>query len=76
MAEKQFLQLTKIVRVRVAQAIVRLGDDPGLGKQLKGELRDYRSLRVGDYRVIYYVRHNKIQIEVIRISHRRDVYRG
>lgn len=74
-AEKQFLRLTKLVRVRVAQAIAKLADEPFLGKQLKGELKEYRSYRVGDYRVVYFIRNHVLQVEVIRIAHRREVYR-
>lgn len=74
-AEKQLLALTKIVRIRVAQAIAKLAFDPFLGKRLKAELKDYWSYRIGDYRVIYFVRQSAIQIEIIRVAHRREVYR-
>lgn len=74
-AEKQFLQLTKTVRIRVAQAIAKLASDPHSGKRLKGELADYRSCRVGDYRVVYFLRRKPVQIEIIRVAHRREVYR-
>lgn len=74
-AEKQFLKLAKIVRGRVAQAIAKLADDPHLGKQLKGELRECRSYRVGDYRVIYLIHRHKIEVQIIRIAHRKEVYK-
>ncbi|MBU4484443.1 type II toxin-antitoxin system RelE/ParE family toxin [bacterium] len=74
-AEKQLMRLGKIVRIRVVRAIAKLATDPFLGKQLKGELKEYRSFRVGDYRVVYFIRKQKIQIEIIRVSHRREVYR-
>lgn len=75
-AEKQFLRLTKLVRLRVAQAIAKLAFDPHLGKRLKGELAEYRSYRVGDYRVVYFIRRKLVQIEIIRVAHRREAYRG
>lgn len=74
-AERQFMRLTKIVRLRVAQAIAKLAADPHLGKRLKGELRDYWSYRVGDYRVVYFIRQRLIQVEIIRVAHRREAYR-
>lgn len=74
-AAKQFERLHKNVQMRVASAIVKLADNPLLGKQLKGELKDYRSYRVGDYRVIYFIRHNVLQVEIIRVTHRREAYR-
>jgi mRNA interferase RelE/StbE len=42
-------------------------------KKLKG--RDAWRIRVGDYRVIYEVRDRVLQIIVIRIGHRREIYR-
>ena len=75
-AEKQLLKLAKIVRIRVVQAIAKLAEDPHLGKQLKGELKEYRSYRVGSYRIVYFIRHKRIQIEIIQIAHRREVYRA
>lgn len=74
-AEKQLFALTKTIRLRVAHAIAKLADDPFMGKQLKGELKDYRSQRVGDYRVVYFIRKYIVQIEIVRIAHRREVYR-
>lgn len=74
-AEKQFLDLTKLVRIRIAQAILKLSITPFLGKQLRGELKEYRSYRVGDWRIVYFLRHQVIQIEIIRIAHRKEVYR-
>lgn len=72
-AEKQFFALAKLVRVRMARAIAKLADDPFLGKQLKGELKEYRSYRVGDYRVVYFIRNHILQVQIIRIAHRREV---
>ena len=74
-AERQFLKLDKFVRIRMAHAISKLAFNPHLGKQLKGELCEYRSYRVGDYRVIYFIRRQCVQIEIIRIAHRREVYK-
>lgn len=74
-AEKQLLKLPRATRIRLAHAISKLALDPLLGKPLKGELQEYRSYRVGDFRVIYFFRQRKIQIEIIRVAHRREAYR-
>jgi mRNA interferase RelE/StbE len=74
-AEKQLFKLAKPIQIRLVHAIAKLAEDPMLGKTLKGELKDYRSYRIGDYRIIYFIRHQKIQIEIIRVAHRREVYR-
>lgn len=43
-------------------------------KKLKKEKNLYR-LRVGDYRVIYEVKNEQLLITVVRLGHRKDVYR-
>lgn len=51
-----------------------LSRDPYVGKSLKGELKGYWSLRVGQYRIIYTLRKEEIVVEVLRIHHRKEVY--
>ncbi len=41
--------------------------------KLMGHENGYR-LRVGQYRILYTVEHNKLTITVIKIGHRKDVY--
>jgi mRNA interferase RelE/StbE len=49
--------------------------DPLLyGKPLRRDLHGCYKLRIGDYRVIYFVKHNDVFI--ITIGHRRDVYQN
>ncbi len=53
-----------------------LAKDPkGLGKPLKGDFQGYWRYRWGDYRVIYKISEREILIIVLRISHRKEVYR-
>ena len=42
-------------------------------KKLKG--RDAWRIRVGDYRVIYEIHDRVLQIIVITVGHRREIYR-
>ena len=52
-------------------------EDPrSLGEALRGpELGKYWKYRVGHYRIICDIRDDRILILVVRIGHRRDVYR-
>ena len=43
-------------------------------KKLAGDENLYR-LRVGDYRIIYQIQDKALLVLVIKISHRREVYR-
>ncbi|MFH0771880.1 MAG: type II toxin-antitoxin system RelE/ParE family toxin [Candidatus Omnitrophota bacterium] len=59
---------------RIIYSMDRLKDNPLLGKKLLGELKDFRSLRVGDYRVIYSIIARKVLIQIVNIGHRREIY--
>ena len=60
---------------RIMAAIDWLKTEPLTGKKLSGDLKDVRSLRVGDYRILYSVIHQKLIIYVITIGYRREIYR-
>jgi len=62
---------------RVRAAIDLLADNPrppGCTK-LTGEDHAYR-VRVGVYRIVYEVLEDRLVVHVVRVGHRRDVYRG
>jgi len=45
------------------------------GRQLRGELAGIHSARRGTYRVLYRINEVQHEVVVLRIEHRRDVYR-
>jgi mRNA interferase RelE/StbE len=47
-----------------------------VGKALRNDLAGIRSARRGTYRVLYSIDDADVVIEVIKVSHRRDVYRS
>ena len=59
-------------RVRAATDLLATEPRPPGATKLVGERRAYR-VRVGDYRIVYEVFHDKLVIQVVRIGHRRDV---
>jgi mRNA interferase RelE/StbE len=74
-AAKALEKLEPAVRRRVAKRIERLADDPRSGAvKLRGAGDVWRA-RVGDYRILYQVEDDRLTVLVIRIRHRRDVYR-
>jgi mRNA interferase RelE/StbE len=53
-----------------------LGNDPyRVGKPLRSELAGKYAARRGDYRVIYEIDDLAQVVHVLRIEHRRDIYR-
>lgn len=74
-ASKELAKLPRPTAVRISKAVSALSLSPRNGsvRPMVGS-KSWR-LRVGDYRVIYDV-HDKIKIiSVLRIRHRREVYR-
>lgn len=75
-AARALQKMPNATRVRIARAIDGLAEDPFPPnvRKLQGEEHAYR-IRVGDYRVIYDVLHEQVVVLVLRVGHRKDVYR-
>jgi mRNA interferase RelE/StbE len=74
-AAKVLQTIARDERLRLIEAIDRLADNPGAGSVLKGEFSGLRRLRVGSYRIVYEVQAQQLVVLVVRIGHRRDIYR-
>jgi mRNA interferase RelE/StbE len=76
-AWQELLALDRASGRRIAEKVeTHLALDPThLGKALTGILKGFRRYRVGDYRILYVVAHEEIRITIVRVGHRRDVYR-
>lgn len=75
-AAKALGKVPKNDRVRLIGAIDRLREEPNAGGVLKGEFAGLRRLRIGSYRIIYEVIDEQLVVLVIRVSHRKNVYRS
>ena len=75
-AIKSIAGLPRNQQRRIRAAIDLLADEPRPPNcvALTGEESVYR-VRVGDYRILYEVIDERLVIHVIRVGHRRDVYR-
>lgn len=73
--EKDLERLPEREQERIWLSIDVLKEQPRIGKLLQGEYEGYRSYRVGTYRILYAVDHRIIRVTVLRIAHRKDVYR-
>ncbi len=72
---KELNRLSAEVRQRVLERLAALETNPRPAdvKKLKG--RPAWRIRVGDYRVIYEIHDRALQVIVITVGHRGDVYR-
>lgn len=73
-AVRQIRKLDPQVRRRVRAAIETLAEEPTRGKPLQLSLKGLRSLRTGDYRIVYRAVADRLEILLIAVGHRRDVY--
>jgi len=74
-AQKELKKLGKDGQLRVLKAIKALSKNPK-----KGDVRPMVGstawrLRVGDYRIIYDINNKEIVILILKVGHRKDVYR-
>jgi len=75
-ARRQIKRLKKAVQERIISSVDALGEEPrpaGI-KKLSGAKELYR-VREGDYRIIYQVQDEVLLVLVVKVGHRRDVYR-
>lgn len=77
-AEKDFFSLNKSIQIKVQTKIEQYIENPSSVnfKLLKG-YQNIGRIRAGDYRIICKFVNKEIEIlEIIRIQHRKDVYKN
>jgi mRNA interferase RelE/StbE len=75
-AERELRKLPReiIVQLVALAESLRQNPIPVGSKKLTGTQNAYR-VRSGDYRLIYEIRSNDLIIQIVRVGHRREVYR-
>ena len=76
-AERQLRKFDPAVRRRIQAALELLADNPRphAATQLVGGSGEWR-VRTGDYRSVYDIEDDRLVVLVLRVAHRRDVYRA
>ena len=74
-AERELDRLPLAVARRIWQKLLALEKEPRPRGAIKLEGTDGHRIRIGDYRVVYLVDDRERVVDVIRIAHRRAVYR-
>ena len=75
-ADRDLRRLSVATQRRIVAAVEQLAGDsrpPGVVK-LAGEDNLWR-IRVGQYRVLYEIHDRRLLVLVVRIGHRKDIYR-
>ena len=75
-AERDLRKVHPEIRARIRGAVLTLAVDPRPpGARAVKDRPGYLRVRVGDYRIIYTVKDDVLLVTVVRLGHRRDVYR-
>ncbi len=78
-ARRQLHKLDKAAARRILdymdERVAPLDDARNLGKSLSGDLSSFWRYRVGDYRIICELHDERLCVLVVRVGHRRDIYR-
>ena len=75
-AEKSLDKLPRPIRRRIVDAMMELRNNPrpaGVVK-LAGDANFWR-IHIGSYRVVYEIHDDQLMVLVLRVAHRKDVYR-
>jgi mRNA interferase RelE/StbE len=76
-AQKVYANANQALGQKIARCLKQLEQNPRYHpkiKALKGDYAGYYRYRIGDYRVIYSVEDQLVQVFVVAIAHRREVY--
>jgi mRNA interferase RelE/StbE len=74
-AERELDQLPTGQARRIWEKLLGLEDEPRPRGSAKLEGTDGYRVRVGDHRVVYLIDDRARTVEIVRIAHRREVYR-
>ena len=76
-AIQELKKITEYLQVKIKEKIQNLSQNVSMPsvKKIKGKPNLYR-LRVGNYRVVFEKQDDKLIIIIIRIRHRKDIYRN
>ena len=76
-ARKAFKALSSEIQIRLDARIQALSSGPRSVNAVRmSGLDDCYRIRIGEYRVVYKVFNGQLLILVLRLGHRREVYRG
>lgn len=74
-AQKELKKLPALAQKRILVALLKLAQNPRKGNVRPMVGSTAWRLRVGDYRVVYDIYDHEIVVLILRIAHRKDVYK-
>lgn len=77
-AKKEFTNLDKAIQKQINKFLLKLEKSSNprqFGEALKGTFGSFWRYRVGDYRLICSIEDNILTVLVLRVRHRKEVYK-
>jgi len=78
-AFKEIAALDKPVRARITSflknRLAKIENPRTIGETLHGQLKNFWKYRIGDYRLICKIEDETVTVLVLRVKHRREVYK-
>ena len=73
-AVEMFNHLHPDIKKTLKSTLKEHNKNPYMGKELRDELIEYRSLKINRYRAIYQIDDQHKEVIIFALGHRRDIY--
>lgn len=73
--QKKFAKISNPFYTKLKTAILDLGQNPRPKGYIKLRGRNAYRIRVADYRIIYKITDSELIVSVIKLGHRKDIYK-
>lgn len=74
-AKRQFDKLPGLAQKQLGETIDRLAEQPRPPQSAKLAGHDLYRVRRGDHRVVYRIEDDRLQVVLVKMGHRKDIYR-
>lgn len=74
-AEKELDRLPAKIHDRIVKRLLSLRDNPRPPGMKELQSREGYRIRMGDYRILYWINEKEKRVEITSIAHRKEVYR-
>lgn len=74
-AEKELKRIPQQISLRIGEKLLALADNPRPSQAKQLHNTPHFRLRVGDYRIIYFIDDKNKKITITVIAHRKEAYR-
>ncbi|MCD6150270.1 MAG: type II toxin-antitoxin system RelE/ParE family toxin [Deltaproteobacteria bacterium] len=74
-AEKELSKIPEKELLKILDKIKSLSDEPHPTGSIKLTNQEKYRVRVGNYRILYQIEDNILTVFVVKVGHRKDIYR-